>query len=121
LFVTVTEEQLSDVVGVPRTTPVAEQPEVVFAVTVAGAVIAGATRSTTVTVCVAVVVFPAPSVTVQVTVVVPIGKDAGALFVTEPAVQLSVVNAFPMLVGVTEHVAPAGMVMFAGATNEGAP
>jgi hypothetical protein len=121
LFVTVTEEQLSDVIGVPRTTPVAAQPAEVVAVTVAGAVIVGATRSITFTVCVAVDVFPAPSVTVQVTVVVPIGKDAGASFVTVPAVQLSDVNAFPMLEGVTEHDAPAGMVMFAGATTKGAP
>jgi hypothetical protein len=121
LFVTVTDEQLSDVVGVPSTTPVAEQPEVVVAVIVAGAEIEGATRSITVTVCVAVDVFPAPSVTDHVTVVVPIGKEAGASFVTEPTVQLSAENAFPMLEGVTEHVAPAGIVMFAGATSEGAP
>jgi hypothetical protein len=121
LFVTVTDEQLSLVVGVPRITPVAAHPEVVVAVTVAGAVMEGETRSMTVTVWVAVDVFPAPSVTVHVTVVVPIGKELGALLLTVPAVQLSAVNAFPMLLAVTEHVAPAGMVMFAGATSEGAP
>jgi phenylpyruvate tautomerase PptA (4-oxalocrotonate tautomerase family) len=121
LLVTVTAEQLSVVVGVPRVTPVAKHPELIDEVTAAGAEMVGDTRSITVTVCVAVEEFPAPSVTVQVTVVVPIGNEAGALFVTEPAVQLSDVKAFPMLAGVTEHVAPAGIVMLAGATNEGAP
>jgi len=65
--------QLSAVVGVPSDTPVAVQPELVTAFTVAGQVMVGATLSVTDTVCVQVAVLPAPSVTVQVTVVFPKG------------------------------------------------
>ena len=50
LFVTEATEQLSAVVGVPKTTPVAEHPVFVFAVTLAGAVIVGKILSVTVTV-----------------------------------------------------------------------
>jgi len=40
-------------------------------------------------------VFPLPSVTVHVTVVVPTGKAAGALFVTDATEQLSDVEGVP--------------------------
>ncbi len=73
-MVTEATEQLSAVVGVPRLTPVAVQPEFVVTLTVAGQVIVGGTLSVTFTVCVHVAVFPLPSVTVHVTVVLPSGK-----------------------------------------------
>ena len=66
-------EQLSPVVGVPRTTPVAVHAVFVVAVIPAGAVIVGLTLSFTVTSWVAVAVLPLPSVTDQVTVVLPKG------------------------------------------------
>ena len=72
-FTTLATLQLSDVVGVPNDTPVAVQPLLVVAFTVAGQVIAGLTLSETCTVCVQVAVLPEPSVTVQVTVVFPKG------------------------------------------------
>ena len=50
LFVVEATEQLSAVVGTPRTTPVAVQAVFVFAVTLAGAVIVGKILSVTVTV-----------------------------------------------------------------------
>ena len=40
-------------------------------------------------------ILPDPSVTVQVTVVIPNGKAAGALFVTEATEQLSAVTGVP--------------------------
>ena len=71
MFVTVATAQLSAVTGVPRTTPVAEQPLLVVAVTSAGAVIVGAVLSFTTTVWVAVDEFPLLSVKVQTTANVP--------------------------------------------------
>ena len=73
LFDTLATLQLSEVVGVPKLTPVAVQPLFVVAVTFAGHVIIGATLSVTVTVCEHVAVLPEPSVTVQITVVTPNG------------------------------------------------
>ena len=71
---TLTTEQLSLVVGVPRDTPEAEQPAAFVVVdTAAGAVMIGLTLSVTVTSCVAVAVLPLPSVNVHVTEVVPKG------------------------------------------------
>ena len=64
-------EQLSEVEGEPKETPVAVQPSFVKTATSAGQVIEGATLSVTVTSWLHVAVFPDPSVTVQVTVVVP--------------------------------------------------
>ncbi len=66
-------EQLSEVAGDPRATPVAVQPLLVVALTVEGHVIAGGTLSVTMTSWLQVAVLPLPSVTVQVTVVVPSG------------------------------------------------
>ena len=73
LFVTFATEQLSEVIGVPRVTPVAVQAVLVVVFKVAGAAIVGFTLSVTVTVWLAVAVFPAVSVTVQITVVFPNG------------------------------------------------
>ena len=117
LFVTDATEQLSAVVAVPNTTPVAVQAVFVVAVTFAGAVIVGKTLSTTDTVCVAVLIFPAPSVTVQVTVVEPAGKVVGALFVTEATEQLSAVMGVPKTTPVAE-VQPVAITL-AGAVMVG--
>ena len=95
LLVTEATEQLSAVVGVPKATPVAVQPELVLADRADGAVIVGFTLSVTVTICVAVAVLPLPSVTVQVTVVLPSGKELGASLVTEVTEQLSAVVGVP--------------------------
>ena len=73
LFATFATLQLSEVIGVPKLTPVAIQPLFVVAVTFDGHVITGATLSVTVTVCEQVAVWPEPSVTVQITVVTPNG------------------------------------------------
>ncbi len=66
-------EQLSETEGEPKDTPVAEQPLLVVAFTVAGQVMEGGTLSVTMTSWLQVAVLPLPSVTVQVTVVVPRG------------------------------------------------
>ena len=66
-------EQLSEVIGEPKETPVAEQPLLVVALTVAGQVIDGGTLSVTITSWLQVAVLLEPSVTVQTTVVVPNG------------------------------------------------
>ena len=73
MLVTEATEQLSEVEGEPRDTPVAVQPLLVVALTVAGQVIVGGTLSVTTTSWLQVAVFPLPSVTVHVTVVVPSG------------------------------------------------
>ena len=69
-MVTEATEQLSEVIGVVKTTLVAVHPELVVAET-GTVLIVGFTVSVIVTICVAVAIFPAPSVTVQVTVVFP--------------------------------------------------
>ena len=71
MFVVVTTVQLSAVVGVPKVTAVAVQPEFVVAVTFAGAEIVGRITSKTVTVAVPVAEFPLTSVTVSVTLFEP--------------------------------------------------
>jgi hypothetical protein len=68
LFVTLVTEQLSAVVGVPKTIPVALHEAFAVALTVEGATIVGALVSSTTTDCVAVELFPFPSVKVQVIV-----------------------------------------------------
>ena len=85
----------------------------------AGQLITGPWLSKTVTVCVAVLIFPLPSVTVQVTVVVPIGKVAGALLVTDATEQLSEVIGVPSEIPVAWHVLFEGVEMFAGAVIVG--
>jgi hypothetical protein len=119
LFATVTVEQLSLAVGVPKVTPVAVHPEFVKAVTVAGAIIVGFVLSTTVTNCVVVEEFPEASVTVQVTVVLPSVNTEGALFVTEATEQLSAVVGTPKLTLNAEHVPLAFTVTAAGAVIVG--
>lgn len=95
LFDTEEIEQLSNVIGVPRTTPVAVHALFADTKSAAGAMIDGLAMSTTVTTCVAVADRPAPSVTVQVTVVFPNGNTVGALFATEATAQLSAVTGVP--------------------------
>ena len=85
----------------------------------AGATIVGFVLSFTVTTCVAVAVFPASSVTVQVTVVAPIGKVAGALFVTEATPQLSAVVGVPNVTPKALHEEFALTVTAAGAVMVG--
>ena len=72
-----------------------------------------------VTNCVPVTTFPELSVTVQVTVVVPIGKDAGALFVTEATPHSSVTVGVPRLIPVAPQPELADAMMFAGTTKTG--
>src|SRR5712671_1914696 len=95
LLVTVPTPQLSAVVGVPRVTFVALQPELAATITVGGQVIVGGVWSRTTTSCWQVAVFPLASTTVQVTRFVPAGKLAGALFVTLATAQLSAVTGVP--------------------------
>ena len=92
----------------------------------AGQVIEGASSSVTVTFWVQVVVLFAASLTVQVTVVTPIGKLAGALFVTinDPtAVQLSETIGLPSETVVVQFPVPSldvlAVVMFAGQVIDG--
>ena len=109
-FVTLATEQLSAVTGVPKETPVAVQPLLVVAFTMAGAVIVGLTLSVTITVCAAVDVFPLPSVTVHVTVVLFNGKAVGASLVTLATEQLSAVTGMPNETDVAVH--PVLVVVF---------
>ena len=119
LLVTEATEQLSVVVGVPRTTPVAVQAEFVVAATFDGAVMVGFTLSVMVTVWVAVVLFPEPSVTVQVTVVLPKGKVVGALLVTEATEQLSAVIGVPRTTPIAVQAEFVVAVTFDGAVMLG--
>ena len=95
MFVTVTDVQLSVVIGLPKLAITASQFVFAFTVRSAGATIVGFVLSSTVTVCVAVAVFPALSVTVHVTIVDPSEKTLGALCVTEVTPQLSAVVGLP--------------------------
>src|SRR5262245_10182782 len=84
LFVTLCMPQLSPVIGTPRLTPVAAQPELLTGVlTFGGAVIVGFSLSVTVT---SNVVFAAPHslVASTVTMVVPTGKICGEVIVVAP-------------------------------------
>ena len=87
--------QLSAVTGVPKTTPEAEHPSLVKAVTGAGQEMVGGTLSLTVTVWVQEAALLLLSITVQVTLVTPRLKTAGALLVTDCTPQLSVVMGVP--------------------------
>ena len=74
MFVVDDTTQLSDVVGVPRLTPMAVQLLCVVKVVIfAGHVMSGWTVSNTVTVCTQVLLLPELSVTIHVTVVGPCG------------------------------------------------
>ncbi|GAL69212.1 hypothetical protein JCM19301_2967 [Jejuia pallidilutea] len=96
----------SDVVGVPKFTPEAEQsPASADTDILAGQLIVGSTLSITVTVCVQVAVFPEPSVTVQVTIVSPNGYVLGASLVTEATEQLSSVIGVPKFTVETSQAA----------------
>ncbi len=66
------------------------------------------------------VLFPAASTTVQVTVVTPIGKVAGALFVTDATAQLSAVTGDPRATVAKQSSASVVAVMFDGQTMLGA-
>ena len=87
--------QLSAVVGLGTFTKRVQTPTAVVVAILLGQAIVGGVASVTVTAYVQVAVLPATSVTVQVTVVVPIGKAAGALLVTETNEQLSAVVGVP--------------------------
>jgi hypothetical protein len=69
----------------------------------------------TVTVCVAVANLPEPSITVQVTTVIPKGKAAGALFVTEEMEQLSVAIGIPKTTPVAVQAVFVIVATFTGA------
>jgi hypothetical protein len=115
LLVTEATPQLSAVVGVPNATAEATQFAFAENTMFAGAVIVGFVLSITITACVAEAVLPAPSVTVQITVVVPSGKIAGALFVTDATVQLSDVIGMPKFAIPAPHDAFALTVNASGA------
>src|SRR6185436_13225505 len=81
----------------------------------------GGCVSRTITRCVHELVLPLVSVTVHVTVLVPSGKLAGALLVTEATAQLSPVTGMPRLTPVAEQelvlaetVTSAGQMMVGG-------
>jgi hypothetical protein len=101
LLLTEATPQLSNVVGSPRSTPVAVQPVLVVALTSAGQVMVGARLSVTVTVWVHEALFLSESKTVQRTGVTPNGKAAGAFETGRPSdgneKQLSAVKARPRL------------------------
>ncbi len=67
----------------------------------------------------AVPTFPDPSIADHVTVVVPTGNVAGALFVTEVTVQLSIATGVPKAIPVTEHPDVITEVTLAGAVIVG--
>ena len=113
-LVVVATLQLSEVVGVPRVTFVAEQLAASILTLIAtGAVILGSMLSTTVTICVAVAVFPLASVTVQVTVVSPTGKLVGASLVVVAKVQLSAVVGFPRVTFVASQLSASTLTLIA--------
>ena len=110
---------MSNVTGVPKTTPEATQEAFAFKVILAGATIVGNVTSETVTVWVAVAVFPLPSFTVHVTVVVPRGKTVGALLVIWATEQLSAVTGVPKTTLNAAHALFALTVTLAGAVIVG--
>ena len=120
LFVTDATEQLSAVTGDPRATVAKQEPASVVAVMFDGQAMLGAWLSVTVTVWVQVLLFPAASTTVQVTVVTPIGKVAGALFVTNATAQLSDVTGDPRATVAKQSPASVVAVMFDGQAMLGA-
>ena len=74
-----------------------------WAVTAAGAVMVGLSRSSTVTTWLAVAVLPLASVTVQVTVVAPLAKLAGASLLTVAPGQLSAMLGRPSETALAAH------------------
>ena len=66
--------QLSEVVGLPRVTPVAVQPLFVYVVMLAGQVMSGRIVSYTLTVCMQVLLLPELSLALHITEVAPKGK-----------------------------------------------
>ena len=119
LFVTLATEQLSEVTGVPKATPVAVHAVFVLTVIAAGATMVGAMLSTTVITWVAVAEFPAASITVHVTVVFPTVNTLGALLVTLATVQLSDVTGVPIAIPVAVQPVFVFTDTFAGATMVG--
>jgi hypothetical protein len=119
LFVTLATEQLSAVIGVPSTTPVAAHGALAGTVMFNGAEIVGNVASFTTTICVAVAMFPEASVTVHVTVVVPNKNNAGALLVTVATWQLSDVIGVPKATTAPEHPFVEVTSTFCGATSDG--
>src|ERR1043166_3928254 len=104
--------QLSEVVGAPRSTPVATHwPVSASTVTAAGQVIEGAWSSVTVTDCWHVAVLPCTSVTVQVTVVVPTGNCAGASLLTSATPQLSEVVGVPREMPVAKQLSESALTL----------
>ena len=87
--------QLSAVIGVPKSTPVAVHPVFAPLFIAAGQIIVGFTLSITITNCEQLAVLPASSVTVQMTKVFPKGNTPGALFVTVATWQLSLTIGVP--------------------------
>jgi hypothetical protein len=120
LLVTDATAQLSEATGVPSATVAKQEPRSVVAVMFEGQAMLGASLSDTVTVWVHVLVFPAASTTVQVTVVTPIGKVAGALFVTDATAQLSDVTGDPSATVAKQEPRSVVAVMFEGQTMLGA-
>src|SRR6185369_3381270 len=104
LLVMLATAQTSPVTGVPRATLVAPQPELAAVTISAGQVMVGIVGWLTTTSCWQMAMFPLLSVTVQVTRLVPAGKMAGALFVTDATPeQLSVVTGVPSATLVALH------------------
>jgi hypothetical protein len=114
LLVTDATVQLSDATGDPSATVAKQEPASVVAVMFEGQAIVGIWLSDTVTVWVHVLVLPALSTTVQVTVVTPIGKVAGALFVTDATAQLSDVTGDPRATVAKQEPRSVVAVMFEG-------
>ena len=111
--------QLSEVVGFPKTTPVASHEFIsVVTTTSAGGEISGAIVSDTVTNWVAETVFPEESVTDQITGVNPIGNVNGALFVGETTPQLSVADATPIVIEQFAEIISAGIVKVGLSTSK---
>src|SRR5436309_1577083 len=78
------------------------------------ALIDGGVWSATATCCCAVAVLPCASVAVQVTVVVPMGKLAGASFVTATPVQLSLATGDPSETGASHSALTSGGAVIDG-------
>ena len=94
LLVTDLISPLSVTVALPSGTTLSVV-EVTSKTTFFGGVIFGGVVSVMVIICVELAVLPASSVAVQVTVVLPSGKTAGALLVTDLISPLSVTVALP--------------------------
>ena len=111
--------QLSEVVGLPKITPVASHEFIsVVTTTSAGGVISGAIVSDTVTNWVSDTVFPEESVTDQITGVIPIGNVNGALFVGVTTPQLSVADATPIVNEQFAEIISSGIVKVGLSTSK---